>query len=286
MKKINSPILAPIVLAVFFGGILVSMGMNLWVTESSKVAARYTSGEYAGTANPADIRGSYSLANIEENFGIPVAVTARAFGAETWPNPPEFKAKDLEALYAGMPEGIEVGTDSVRLFVARYLGQPYTPEETTRLPRSALTELKAKLSPADMKAMEKYVLDEGLNPAAANADGNQEAAATGSAADTGAASPESTQTAAAAQPATGTASAGTPAGTGTGTGEASEDDRTIKGKTTFNDLLSWGVSRTTIETIMGMTIPAMSVTIRDFCLEKGLEFSDYRTPLQEAVPAQ
>lgn len=242
MKKINSILLAPVVVALFFGGILVSMAMNLWVTESSKIPARYTSGEFAGTANPADIRGSYSLADIEENFGIPVAVTARAFGAETWPNPADFKAKDLEALYEDVPEGIEVGTDSVRLFVARYLGQPYEPEETTKLPRSALNELKAKLAPADLKAMEKFALEAGSNPGS---------------------------------------------GTGsTGGEETTEADRAIKGNTTFNDLLSWGVSRSTIETIMGMKIDAASVTVRDFCIDKGLEFSDYRAALQAAIPMQ
>jgi len=253
MKKIDSRLLAPVIVTLFFGGILVSMGMNLWITESTKVAARYTSGEFAGTANPGDIRGSYSLSDIEDNFGIPVAVTARAFGAESWPVPADFKAKDLEALYLGISETGEIGTDSVRLFVARYLGLPYTPEETTVLPLSAIGELREKLAPADLKALEKIAVDTAAIHAGSSGSGTQTAAAQPIA-----------------QPAA----------------EPTEDDRAIKGKTTFNDLLSWGVSKATIERIMGMEIGPVSVTVRDFCIGKGLEFSEYRAALQEAVPAQ
>ncbi len=265
MKKISSYVLAPVIAAVFFGGIIVSMALNLWITESTKTAVKYSSGEFAGLANPGDIRGSYSLSDIEKNFGIPVAVTARAFGAESWPDPAAFKAKDLEALYEGAPEGVEIGTDSVRLFVATYLGRPYAPEETTRLPRAALTELAAKLSPADLKAMEKYAFE----GEAQSADGMAATALTGEPASAEATAP--------------TVTAPT---TAEDHGATAAEDRAIKGKTTFNDLLSWGVSRSTINGIMGMDIGPASVTVRDFCLERGLEFSEYRAALQAVVPAR
>ncbi len=265
MKKISSFILAPVIATVFFGGIIVSMAFNLWITESTKTAVKYSSGEFAGLANPGDIRGSYSLSDIEKNFGVPVAVTARAFGAESWPDPAAFKAKDLEALYGGVPEGVEIGTDSVRLFVATYLGRPYTPEETTRLPRAALTELAAKLSPADLKALEKYAFE----GEARNDDGIAATEPT--------AAPASTETPAPAV----TAPPASPVAPST-----AAEDRAVKGKTTFNDLLSWGVSRSTINGIMGMEIGPASVTVRDFCLERGLEFSEYRAALQAAVPAR
>ncbi len=267
MKKLNSHILAPVIVALFFGGILASMAMNLWVTESSKVAMKYSQGEYAGQANPADIRGSYSLADIEANFGIPVAVTARAFGAADWANPGDFKAKDLETMYEPAPNG-EIGTDSVRLFVARYLGLPYAPEDTTLLPPAALEELKSKLAPADLKALREYAYPADMMSA------DPTSAVPGQAAVESTAAP-------AAEPAPAPKAE-------SATGDhavAADEDRTIKGKTTFYDLLSWGVTKATIEKIMGMEIGATSVAVRDFCAEKGLEFSEYKTALQAAVPA-
>ena len=54
--------------------------MGWWQTESTKEAAVFTSGEFAGQANPADIRGSYTFGDVEKNFGIPAALLAQAFG--------------------------------------------------------------------------------------------------------------------------------------------------------------------------------------------------------------
>ncbi|MFA6707608.1 MAG: 4Fe-4S binding protein, partial [Sphaerochaetaceae bacterium] len=56
------------------GSILLLMAFGLWKTESTKVPAKFTSGEFSGQSNPADIRGSYSFADIERNFSIPATV--------------------------------------------------------------------------------------------------------------------------------------------------------------------------------------------------------------------
>ena len=37
-------------------------------------------------------------------------------------------------------------------------------------------------------------------------------------------------------------------------------DRTVKGTTTFVDLLGWGVSQATIEKVLGTSMPAAQVT--------------------------
>jgi hypothetical protein len=42
----------------------------------------------------------------------------------------EYKAKDLEELYGEQQTG-EIGTDSVKLFTALYLGMPYVSEDST-----------------------------------------------------------------------------------------------------------------------------------------------------------
>ena len=76
---LNSKSLAAIVFVILFGGILVSAGMGWWETESTKVAATFTEGDFAGQANPADIRGSYTFGDVEKNFNIPASVLAQAF---------------------------------------------------------------------------------------------------------------------------------------------------------------------------------------------------------------
>ena len=120
--KLNSKVLAALVAAIMFGGIFVSSAFGLWQTESTKVAAVYTEGDFAGQANPADIRGSYTFGDVEKNFNVPSAVLAQAFAVES-ENPSDFQVKLLEEMYA--ESAFEVGTGSVRLFTAFYLGLPY-----------------------------------------------------------------------------------------------------------------------------------------------------------------
>ena len=76
---LNSKSLAVIILVVLFGGILFSTAMGWWQTTSTKVAANFTEGEFAGQANPADIRGSYTFGDVEKNFGVPASLLAEAF---------------------------------------------------------------------------------------------------------------------------------------------------------------------------------------------------------------
>ncbi len=69
-------------------------------------------------------------------------------------------------------------------------------------------------------------------------------------------------------------------------GEGAAADTTIKGKTTFADLLSWGVERETIEAILGMPLPAtQGMTVRDFCDQQGLSFGQIKAELQAEVDA-
>jgi hypothetical protein len=141
--------IVPVVLAVFVIGIGGTMIFNLWQTTSSKVPATYTEGEFAGEYNPADIRGSYSFGDIEEAFSVPVEALARAFAVADTEDPAAFLCKSLEELYGEMDNG-EIGTDSVRWFVALFTGLPYTPEEDTLLPEAALPTLRGRLSEAEL----------------------------------------------------------------------------------------------------------------------------------------
>ena len=252
---LTSKTLAALVVAILFGGIFFSSAMGWWQTESTKEAAKITSGEFAGQANPADIRGSYTFGDVEKNFGISPAVMAQAFGVKD-SNPAAFAVKGLEGMYS--TSGQEIGTASVRLFVAFYKGMPYDLSTDIYLPESAATILRTRTLKSEHAA---YLAAHTVpNPVAAPATRAPQA------------TPQATQ----APSAQSTPKAETPA--------ASSTDRTVKGTTTFVDLLGWGVSQVTIEKVLGTSMPAAQVTkIKDYCTEKGLNFETIRPALQAEV---
>lgn len=241
--KLKPWIVAVATAVVVFGGIAVTAAFNLWRTESTKEPAKYATGEFAGQSDPGDIRGSYTFGDIESAFGVPAADLAKAF-----------VLSDAEAATAaafavksleGRIEGVE--TDSVRWFVALVKGLPYTPEEGTLLPGPAISLLRAKgtLSPETLAAVEASR----AQPDASHAD------------------PTTKESAAAAT----TASA------------EESTDRSIKGKTTFREILDWGVSKEALEKAIGGDMGAPGVAVRDYCTQKGIEFSTIRAELQTLI---
>ena len=244
---LRSKHIAPIVLVVFILGIAGTMIFGLWQTTSSKVPATYSEGEFAGEYNPADIRGSYSFGDIEEAFAVPVAALAKAFAVEDADNPADFLCKSLEDLY-GAAENGEIGTDSVRWFVALYAGLPYSPEEDTLLPSTSISVLRERLSESELEAI-------GAKTVSLAADVSALAASA---------------------PEDGQAAEQTDTHTESEVGE-------VKGKTTFGELLSWGVSKETIESILGLPMGKAGVTVRDYCIENNIEFSTVKAALQEAA---
>ena len=139
---LTSKPLAVIVLLMLFGGIAFSSVMGWWVTESTKVPVTFSDGEFAGQANPADIRGSYTFGDIAKSFDVTPEILAQAFGI-TEGDPASFAVKELETIYAD--SGYEIGTASVRLFVAYYSGLPFdTTGQEIYMPKSATDILIAK----------------------------------------------------------------------------------------------------------------------------------------------
>lgn len=57
----------------------------------------------------------------------------------------------------------------------------------------------------------------------------------------------------------------------------------ITGKTTFQELLDWGVSKDVIQKVIGSDLPETSTIIKDFVTGKGLEFTTIKTQLQVEV---
>ena len=124
---------------ILVGGILLSLVFGLWQTSSTKQPAIIQTGSFAGMPNPADIRGSYTYQDVNNAFAVPVDVLLSAFQSQNGAQ----RIGDLEELWlANIPEGTEVGTDSVRLFVALYTGIAFEAEEGTLLPISAIEVLE------------------------------------------------------------------------------------------------------------------------------------------------
>ena len=251
--NLTSKPLAAIILIILFGGIALTTAMGSWQTMSSKMPATYTEGEFAGTSNPADIRGSYLFGDVEKAFGIPSTVLAQAFNVQS-NDPALIAVKSLEDIYAGSE--FEVGTASIRLFVAFYNGLPFDLSTDMYLPESAAALLKERnLTPEQLTYLEAHIVP---NPAAGS--DSAEAAPAPSA--------EPAPEAAATQSADPI--------------DASAE-KLVKGKTTFQEVLSWGVSQEVIEQVMGAPMPNPLTKVKDFCTEKGLDFEVIKPALQAEV---
>ncbi len=249
---LKSKTLAALLVALMFGSIFFSSAMGWWQTKGRKNAAVFSGGAFAGRTNPADIRGSYTFGDVERNFGVPAALLAQAFGIET-NSPADFQVKTLEAMYAGSP--LEIGTSSVRLFVAFYQGLPFDLAEEIYLPEPAAQILRERdLNSAQEAYLETHVI--AAEPAAVSS-----------------IEPDTTEQ----------------DDTEALAGECEQpttNERLIKGKTSFSDLLVWGLSKETIETVMGVSMPENACqVIKDFCSVNGLEYGPIRQALQAELDA-
>ncbi|WP_320130206.1 4Fe-4S binding protein [uncultured Sphaerochaeta sp.] len=227
---------------ILLGGIGFSMLLGLWNVESSKQPALIKEGEFAGLPSPSDIRGSYSWADVSKAFDIPVQDVTQAFGATS----SEEKVNSLEALYLGkLPEGVEIGTDSVRLFVSLYTGLPHTIEDGTILPTSAISLLEArgKTTAPDFASIASNAVsisqDTPLQPILSS-DATVPSIPSGSTV-------------------------------------------SITGKTTFKELLDAGYALQEIEAIVGK-VTNLDMAIKDFVSEQGTEFSEVKAKLAELLP--
>ena len=248
--KLNSFSLAALVLILLFGGISFTAAMNWWQTETTKVPAAYTEGEAAGQYNPADIRGSYTFGEVSDLFGVPLSDLKVAFRIPANQDPAAFQMKSLEELSAELP--VEIGTASVRMFVAFYKGLPFdlaASEETYLFPEAAAV-LKAqnKMLPEQVAYLDSHLAPENTDTL--------------------------TTTETPQPPAQESASTPT---------EHVAPEKTVNGQTTFQNLLDWGLTKETIESILGDSLPSPQTIVKDYTAAKSLEFSSLKTQLQAEV---
>jgi len=246
---LSSKPLAITILVILFGGILFSNALGWWQTESTKQAATFSKGDFAGLPDPADIRGSYTFGDVENNFDVPAATLAQAFDVST-DDLSTYGVKDLESIYAD--QEFEIGTASVRLFVALYTGLPYEIAGDLYLPKRAVELLKTH---ASLTAEQIAYLDAHAVILA---------------------TPETAQ---------GEPQSASVSETEVHTETDSTEDRTIKGKTTFQEVLDWGVPQETIEGIIGGPMPNPLIKVKDFCAENSLNFEEIRPAIQTEIDA-
>lgn len=245
--------MAVLVVTVLFGGILVSMALGEWTTKNSKEPLKFTEGKYAGENNPADIRGSYTFGDVSRLFEIPLEDLAVAFRISE-PDVAAVSLRTLEENFADLE--VEVGTGSVKLFVALYKGVPYdlSGEDAFLLPEAVeLIKQKTSLSQEQLDYLEIFTVSEAAGSGAPDL---QEEAEPGDL------SAESTSDS-----------------------EHEAEAYKIAGKTTFQNLLDWGVKQEDIEKTIGQSLPSANLLIKDWAAAEGLSFSTLKSQLQALVDA-
>lgn len=158
--KISNMILAIALSSIFIFGILISDFLGYWQTESIKIPQKISEGEFEGSYNPADIRGSYSFEDISKSFEIEVETLTKAYNlSDIIEDPNSFKLNQLEEYYA-FDEDMELGTGSVKYFVSLYTGIPYESDDDV-LPITAVEILyeNGKISEEMYKELSEISID-------------------------------------------------------------------------------------------------------------------------------
>jgi hypothetical protein len=64
-----------------------------------------------------------------------------------------------------------------------------------------------------------------------------------------------------------------------------EESGSIRGRTTFQELLDLGLPASTIEQVIGGAIPDPAMRVKDYCSLNGLEFETIKEQLQTEIDA-
>ena len=265
--EIRSKTLGTIIAIVIFGGIMGASALGLWNTRSGGIQAKMqrsgsvgeADGENAGTGvyDPAGIRGNHRFGEISEMFDIPLETLNRAFALPADVDPVTFKIQDFDSIYPEFEGEQEIGNGSMKWFVALYTGLPFEfedDEENTYLLRPAVDILKSHtdLTTEQIAYLDAYTIEIDIEQVEFN-------------------TPED-------EPQTGEESDGNSENV-----ERKQDAMVVAGKTTFADLLDWGVSVEKIEAILGGGIPNHLMRVYDYCTENGLSFGQIKIELQTEV---
>lgn len=146
--------IAMITLVLFIGGISLTSALGIWRTSSDQTLSKLTLQDGTVVMDPWDIKGSFTLATVAQQFAIPEDAIRQAFDIDASQDLGVFKSKDIEGLYrpatANENSGLEIGNESLQLFVALYSGVPIQDLggilQDIDLPSSAWVILRSRLS--------------------------------------------------------------------------------------------------------------------------------------------
>ncbi|MGB7604259.1 MAG: hypothetical protein WBL93_02160 [Lutisporaceae bacterium] len=244
--KIKTLTMGIIIFVIIFGGIGATLAVDLWSTTSEKIPVKFTDGEFSGIYNPADIRGSYTFAEVSELFEIDLQDLYKAFNIPLDTAGTEIQSKDLEGLYE--ESGAEIGNESVQIFVALYKDLPIELDETY-LPKQAV-ELILQANGNLTEEQKDYLATHTLDIIAASI---SEKITSGQ---TPTETPES---------------------------NTEESESVVNGSTTFKQVLDAGVTKEEIEVILNASMPSSNQTVKDFCIEAELSFSEVKEKLNALI---
>jgi len=240
--KINSKTMGILIFTIFAIGIGTTIATGIWATESEKIPSKYNETELQGIYNPADIRGSYEFAEVAKLFEIDLATLFEAFGLPLESMEDNLQTKDLETIYENA--GVEIGNESVQIFVALYKGLPieldgsYVPEPGVNI----ILEANQNLTEEEKTYLmtHAFVMTEPANLDNSTLE-------------------ESTAI------------------------ETPDSEAIIKGASTFQTLLDAGIKKEEIEEIIGGPMPLSNKILKDYCNEEGLSFTQVKDQLNELL---
>lgn len=240
--KIKSIHILLAIIIIIGGGILLTSELDLYNTDRVKSPRKTAEGLY----DVSDIRGSHTLEEIEKYYQLPTSSAIEAFGLRPDTNPTLFQLKDMKEIFKPVElEGEEyiVETDTVKVFISLYLKIPYVSDETFYLPEKTVNYLIEN----DKLTGEEKEYWQGHTFKLEYLDSKYLTAS------------EFSRIVV----------------------EEAEGFK-VTGKTTVQELLDGGITEEKFEEVTGFKAPEdKSVLVRDFVIDKGLEFGEVKDKFAE-----
>ncbi|MEA3453953.1 MAG: hypothetical protein U9R12_03365 [Candidatus Caldatribacteriota bacterium] len=138
--KIKSIHILLAIIIIIGGGILLASELDLYNTTRVKSPRKTVEGLY----DVSDMRGSHTLEEIEKYYQLPASSVIEAFGLRPDTNSKNFQLKDMKEIFKPVElegEKYIIETDTVKVFASLYLKIPYASDETFYLPEKTVNYL-------------------------------------------------------------------------------------------------------------------------------------------------
>jgi len=240
--KIKSIHILLAIIIIIGGGIFLASELDLYNTTKVKSPRKTVEGLY----DIIDMRGSHTLEEIEKYYQLPASSVIEAFGLRPDTIPEFFQLKDMKEIFKPVElEGEEyiVETDTVKVFNSLYMKIPYVSDKTFYLPEKTVNYLVEN----DKLTGEEREYWQGHTFKLEYLDTKYLTAS------------EFTKIVA----------------------EEAEGFE-VKGNTTIQELLDSGITEEKFEEVTGFKVPdKKSVSVRDFVIDKGMEFGEIKDKFAE-----